>query len=419
MSAWATYRAYRRQLRTQWLEPDGLRRLQESSLRRLVDHAVSTVPYYRQLFKQAGLEPEDVRTLDDLQHIPLTKKSTLQSLDLKEMTSSSYAPDQLVSERTSGSSGRPFELHFDREFGAFRNALFMRALSVAGYRCGRPALILAAGSRSSRRLLRWRYAPVDAPPEHLVDALNAHRPWLLYGPVTPLRQMALHIQDTSTRVHTPVAVAATAEALDGASRRLFTEVFGAQVFDLYGLTETGMLAWECPQHDGLHLSEDAMIVEMKPDEHSQDARLVVTNLLLRGMPLIRYDTGDLARPKVSGPCPCGRHLQRVEAVSGRALDCMRLKSGQRLSPYQITLALESICGLRRYQVVQIGIGRFTIRYESADTVAAEVAETAKTALHGVLGHEALIDVRRERCLEPAPGRKFKVVECRIADGAGQ
>ena len=182
--------------RSQWLEGQRLRRRQEARLRGLVKHAYDTVRYYRDLFDQSGLSPADIRGLDDLAYIPITTKADLQAAGRDAALSYAFDPVDLVCEHTSGSTGQPFTVHFDRRFVAMRNALFLRVLATAGYRLNqRLMLITSERSRVDRRWPSWRYASIEAPPENLMAEMEEFRPQVLYGCLTSLRQVALLAHD--------------------------------------------------------------------------------------------------------------------------------------------------------------------------------------------------------------------------------
>ena len=412
MSVLATSLACLRLQRTQWSDQGRLRRSQEARLRRLVAHAGRTVPFYRQRFERAGIDPDQIRGLRDLQRIPVTTKADLQAAGPDATLSSAFDPADLVREHTSGSTGRPFTVAFDRRFVAVRDALFLRVLATAGYRLSdRLMLVTSARDKRDRFWPRWRYASIEAPPEDLMAQFEEFRPSVLYGCLTPLRQMALIAR--GRRGHTPKAVVSTAEGLDPQSRRLLATHFGAPVHDAYGLTEAGMLAWQCAVGSGYHLAEDTAIVEFLPASDGAVSRLIVTNLELRAMPLIRFETGDLAIPADDGACACGRQLRRIRAIEGRAVDCVRLAGGRLVSPYRFTLALEAIEGIRRYQLIQNEIDRFVLRVDAGMDAPAGLEEAGRSAIRDLVGQDAAVEVVRERALDPPPGRKFRVVESRL------
>ena len=131
--------------------------------------------------------------------------------------------------------------------------------------------------------------------------------------------------------------------------------------ETYGCTEVGPVAWECAAHDGYHLAAETTLVECLPQAAGDPSPVVLTSLELRAMPLIRYAVGDLASPKAGPPCPCGCRLPRLARIEGRIADCVRLRDGRMRSPYHLTLALEQVEGLVRYQVVQEELDRFLVR----------------------------------------------------------
>jgi phenylacetate-CoA ligase len=417
LSALATALAFARLQRSQWLDSDGLRRHQEAKLKRLLEHAWHTVPYYRHHLKRAGLRPADVRGLDDLAHLPVTRKCDLQAAAPDAALSAAFDPVRLVREHTSGSTGRPFTVAMERSFVALRDALFLRVLATAGYRMPQ-RLLLVTGDRHKRprRFPPWRYASIEASPEALLQALEEFRPSVLYGCLTPLRRIALLAQARGRRTHRLQAVVSTAEGLDPTSRLLLEDAFGAPVYDAYGLTETGMIAWQCAAREEYHLAEDTAIVELV-SEPDGTARMVVTNLELAAMPLIRFETGDLAVPGEHGTCSCGRHLRRLARLEGRTVDCIRLVSGELLSPYRFTLALERVEGIRRYQLIQHDLKRFSLRVEPGPDAGADLGAVAGRVIRGLLGAGADVEITLESALDPPPGRKFRVVESRLGQGA--
>jgi phenylacetate-CoA ligase len=126
-------------------------------------------------------------------------------------------------------------------------------------------------------------------------------------------------------------------------RRLLEEVFGCPVFDRYGCREVSVIASECPAHSGLHVNAECLYLEIEtPEGRARDGEVgsvLVTDLLNRAMPLIRYRIGDLGA-WATGECPCGRGLPRLAALHGRSTDFLvgsdgRLVSGVFLATYVV------------------------------------------------------------------------------------
>lgn len=402
----------------QWLSRKQIHHLQVSRLVDLLRDAYENVPYYRSLFDRAGLKPQQIRTLDDLRRIPISSKADLQSVSDQQRLNCRFSENELVTESTSGSTGRPFTMLFDREFVNVRNSLFMRGLRAIGYRFGDKLLLVTSRRRVSRKWYRWKYLSIESSAQTLVDDYARFKPKILYGCKTPLCLMAQFMARHGTSYHRPHAVVTTAESLDESSRKLLEDTFGAPVFDFYGLTEVGLLAWQCQQQTGYHLSEDTTIIELQPDRAANSYRLIVTSLFLKSMPLIRYQTGDLVSSVDDGVCGCGRHLRRIQRIDGREVDCLITSGGNRISPYRVTCALESIAELTRFQVIQESPDHFTVLAETERSAADLVERKVRERLTSIVGNDASIQVNTRERLTTQSDHTFRVVERRFLEEQG-
>jgi len=212
----------------------------------------------------------------------------------------------------------------------------------------------------------------------------------------------------------PKRIFTTAEMMDAATRKLLEDTFKSEVYDFYGLTEMGLVGWECPEHNGYHLAEDCIIVEYLPIQNGgNSAKLVMTNLDLVSMPFIRFETGDVGMPGNQEPCPCGRSFSRLERVEGRFLDCVQLQDGQRISPYKLTGALEKLQGIERYQVIQEDYGKFTIKIKPGINGVAAADSEIREIMRSVLGNQITVTVLKNAEIDLKPGEKFRVVASRL------
>jgi phenylacetate-CoA ligase len=397
--------------RAHHLGPEALHRLQSKKLRQIVEHAFATVPFYRQRWTRDGVHPDQVQTTKDLARLPVITKSELQATPEPMRLSSIFEREALIARRTSGSSGRPMTLFRDRAFEDHQKMVFLRALLAAGLRPWHRLLVVSGGLGETRSgLPGWCYVSSEEAPETMLAVMQVHRPQFIYGFLTPLRQLARLLRERGPPSRL-IGVITTAETLDSSTRALLADSFQAEVFDIYGCTEAGPLAWECKAHSGYHLAAETTVVECVNTPSTEPGQVVLTSLELRGMPLIRYAVGDLAVTADGGRCTCGSCLPRLARLEGRLVDCIQLPGGRLLSPYHLTLALEQIGGLARYQIVQENIDRFLVRAQG--TRGADIDRRIAAALHGLFGISTDIEVRWEADLEPPPGRKFRVVECRL------
>lgn len=249
------------------------------------------------------------------------------------------------SEYSGGSTGEPVEFLIDPASRRRRQWRFLRALFHAGYRPGQRLWILST-HRESRinRLARWTYVDLRATESELARRYLQECPQVLYGPLRALLALAEELPRNAPR---PRVLVATAELLRSEDQRALRAGFGIEAADFYGMTEIGLYAHRRAGERHYHLAAPDIHAEFLPCEDDPALeRLVITTLSACAMPLIRYDTGDLVRRDPAAP---GRPI--TEFV-GREIDGVLMRNGRRISPYRLTLALESVPGITRYQIVQ-------------------------------------------------------------------
>lgn len=243
---------------------------------------------------------------------------------------------------TSGSSGRRGIFLFDRHEWAAIIASFARAREWAGLRVEltrqvktavvasttawhMSSLVAATGRSWWMPELRL---PASEPLERIVAALNTWQPELLIAYASMGHLLAEEQRAGRLRIR-PRRVMTSSEVLTDAARRAITATWGKVLFNQYAATETGAIAAECPSHDGLHLFEDHVLVEVVDSDNQLvppgtfGAKLLVTTLFSRTLPLIRYELSDSVSLGAE-PCPEGRPFATVTAIQGREQDVLEL-----------------------------------------------------------------------------------------------
>jgi phenylacetate-CoA ligase len=171
-----------------------------------------------------------------------------------------------------------------------------------------------------------------------------------------LRNLAITARQEDLSIHQPKVLALSAELFDENTRRTVSSVFKGQMVNFYISTEGGMMAVECRQHQGLHVAAAGVVLEAvrdgKPVPPGVPGSVVLTNLANRSTPIIRYSgMGDVAILK-DEPCTCGSRLPLLKVIEGRIVDSVVLRSGRLVHPFTLTLALEHIPMIARFQIVQ-------------------------------------------------------------------
>jgi phenylacetate-CoA ligase len=324
------------------------------------------------------------------------------------------------SSRSSGSTGEPFRVFYDaRAWAMVKYLVKLRARAACGVRWShRVALLDAISPEEEGRLpMEWtgrvRRISVLQPAERVAARLVAFRPHVIYGLPSALLEAGYWL----SAAHEEPAVSAvftSGELLDGDTRQKLRELYGSSVFDVYGSSETKEVAWEC-QAGGMHINQDVTWVEiLDPEGHrlpeGAEGEIVVTLLVNRAMPMVRYRTGDLGS-LLTGGCSCGFALPRLGVVTGRQADVLILSGGRRVSPYAITCALEAVPGVLRYQVSQVGSDRLRVRARTdSPTGSADLAADIRLALERAIPGPLTIETEFVEHFETGPRAKFRVVQ---------
>ena len=322
---------------SQWFGRDELDQLEARALRELLCYAGQNVPYYRELFQKERFDPRGVCSRADLAQLPLLTREIVREryADLVDVRQRG----KNIKKGTSGSTGKPLKFEYSRASECWRQAIKTRGYGWAGYRPGRRTFFywaaVAAGLPSLKvrvdRLLRREtffdsMKQDEAARRAALELLRRSRPEIMICYTQACAQFARWIADNNLRDWDDLPVICAAEAVLPADRAVLTRAFGPDIFESYGSRETMLMAAECEQHAGMHLSEENLLIELVKDgkvlPSGESGDVVVTDLHNYGMPMIRYVNGDVAVLAADGRCGCGRSLRRLERVDGRRADTM-------------------------------------------------------------------------------------------------
>jgi len=367
--------------KSQWLMREDIVDMQAERLRSVVEHAYRNVPYYNKLFKDNGLRPEDIKTRQDLKKLPMLTRANIRSAG-KEMLATNWHQlkrQKPIGYTTSGSTAEPLRFFLTPESLSWAAAAKYRAWGWAGYRFGdRVALVWGshmdqqAHQKTAARLkdVFRRQIMMDAfkitedDLRTFAEEMADFRPRIIRGYATGVYLLARYMEKHPNERIEPRAVITTAETLFPPHRQLIEEVFGCQVFDWYGSRETSLIAHECKEHSGYHISAENSVLEFIADgeevEPGEVGQITITDLHNYAMPFIRYDIGDAGRTSEE-KCPCGRGLPTFAKVEGRVADFIVSANGDLVSPGFFGLLFQEATGIDGYQVVQDVKGKAVIR----------------------------------------------------------
>lgn len=352
--------------RSQWWAGDKIRRHQDMKLVDTLRYAVEWVPHYRDL----GLEADQITSGADLEQFPVLTKSTLQENQVR-LLADGVTLDTCKTSTTSGSTGEPTTSAFDRNTWLLcKYTLKIRRLLAYGVGIGKRVLLvsemhpeeIAESSRvfGAGLLFGQRYVSIHQPVSHGLNEIRSFRPHAIYAFPSYLAELLEYCERRQEALPGLGTIFTSSEVLTEGLRQRLMNAFSADVCDVYGNTEFKEVAWQC-RSKRYHVNFESTWVETIDEAEDGFGTVLLTTLVNRAMPLIRYRVGDRVRIG-TGECDCGRNGPWLAAVSGREVDMLILADGRRLSPYLLTSIIELDPAIRRYQIVQSSPSELTVRY---------------------------------------------------------
>ncbi len=370
------------------LDRESLDQLQLERLQSTLTRVARNVPYYRRRFAELGVDPDDFRSLDQLQSLPFTDKSVLReaypygmfAVPLREVVrlhgSSGTTGKPVVVGYTSGDLAKWTSLvarvlcaggvtREDVVQIAFNFGLFTGGFGLFQGAQALGAAVVPASSGSTRR-------QVAIMQDFKTSVLVCTPSYALYLAQT-LEDMGVNANALSLRYGL-----FGGEPFSETARRNIEERLKLTATDNYGISEVmgPGVAGECLHQNGLHVNEDHFLVEIvdpvtgDPVPYGEEGELVLTTLTKEAFPLVRFRTGDLTR-LLPGPCPCGRTLARMARVRGRADDMLIIR-GVNVFPSQIENILLDVEGTTPHWRVRLerekGLDKATVEVEASENV---------------------------------------------------
>lgn len=428
---------YLREYQTsEWNTAVELRDSQESALKRLIQHAYERTTYYRKLFDEAGIKPNDINQIRDLAVLPVLTKTALR--DCYQSLTATPRARFATKKTTGGSTGQAVTVLKNPNALARERAATWRAYQWAGIHVGSPQArfwgvplrkqdqiiqILTDFVTNRRRLSA--FGITDARMAEYYDALKQFRPTYFYGYVSVLLEFADYLDSRGLSIDWSLtSVITTAEVLGDDTRTRLENVFGCPVFNEYGCGEVGSIAHEC-ESGSMHVMDENLIVEFVSNPESpQMTELVVTDLYNFAMPLIRYRIGDFAT-RESQDCPCGRKLTRIKGIHGRAYDILVDKKGRKHHPELIMYVFEDMkrrnSSVRQFQVIQKSAGTLLVYLvvDNENSPDRSVEEELAKSIENAIGTQIDIKFEYKHRIPREPSGKLRLVKSEISPAIRQ
>lgn len=290
--------------------------------------------FYKKKYKDSGC-PLVLNGWQDFRALPLTTDDDIRKQGMEMVCVSQSQISRVVSLDTSGTTGLSKRLFFTEEDQELTLDFFHHGMKELAGSKDRVMILLPGSQRGGLADLLKRgieripaqslvYGLVEEP-EDCVDAICRNQITVVVGIPVQMQAVAAFCRDKKIKV--PVRrVLLSTDVLSDTARHQIEEGLSCEVFNHYGMTELGYGgALECGEHKGMHIRENDLYVETVEAESGKSlpegslGELVITTLNRKGMPLIRYRTGDMGRI-LPGRCPCGGILKRLDGKVRRIGD---------------------------------------------------------------------------------------------------
>jgi phenylacetate-CoA ligase len=399
-------RKYMRELeKSQWFNPQRIRKLQEKKLRCLTTHAYNTVPHYHRVFRANGLNAYSIKSLGDLRKLPILGRSEVRE-EFDALISKGYPKKKLSGGVTGGSTGEPTRYYTTKENRCWSRAARYLAWKWAGYEIGdkfaqvfglhldRPMFQSLKGKIEGKILRRCSldaYQMSEKTIETFLHQMRKFDPKIIYGTAASVANLAKFIEDKRLGLFQVRSIIVDSMGLFEHEIKMIERVFGCKLWWNYHNRENGTFASECSEHNGYHLFSQNFVFEFIAEGENvapgETGSIVVTDLTNYAMPFIRYEVGDAGMPS-DDMCVCGRGLPLMKELAGRTSEILVSAAGEYMqNPFSGRLehiVLETL-DIRQYQIVQETPTKIIVKIIPGKTYKDKDTETIRKLMHSLMG----------------------------------
>lgn len=361
--------------KSQWLKRDEINRIQNKKLRFLISHAYQNIPYFNHVFKKNSLKLEDINSKEDLFKIPVQRRSTVKKY-FNQLYDKSFKKGRLMNDFTSGSTtGERLKIFRDQDCINKSIAAEIRAYKWYGIDHLKEKFYYLIGADydikwENRFFKRLKYflsntikiSPIQLNTDNFDSFLSKIKKYdrrVLYGTPTGTCRLIKKLEERNEDINIEIFLNTDSYILKQ-QRKFIKDFFNCELYDIYGTSEVWGVAFECPEHNGYHLTSENVIMEVVDDNYEpvnpgEKGHLLLTDLTNFVMPFIRYDIGDIGVLS-DEICSCGRSLHLMEPVNKqlvyRESDYILSKNNDRVYLFDLSFILDDFSKISNFQIIQ-------------------------------------------------------------------
>ena len=368
-----------------------MKEYQFDRLKKQLEYVYKNSPYYKKTFDAAGVKVNDIKSFEDYKNsVPFISKPVIidvqaqnppfgdfLAVDLEEVNHLYYAPGPIIFPFTPEGFSHVVE-------GATRGLFSMglRKSDIADCTVNYSWVIAGKLLDGGMTRVGCGVMPggVGMSKTH-VEVMKLINCTVVFGFPTFCQQLADTAKEMGIDPDKDLSIRLVllfGEVRTEAGKKALGEAYGAEVRELYGTADLGIVAAECPEGGGMHLDPDVYLEILdpqtgKPVPWGESGEICGCDFGRKAMPIIRYRTGDITEGLNLEPCSCGRTTPRLKRILGRVGDIPRIK-GMFISPRQIDNVLDKHPELGGYQIIVDRPGvrdELTIKIEYKDATSLE------------------------------------------------
>lgn len=364
------------------MSPSDLKKRNEKRFIAIFRKAYDKSSFYHQLYSEAGINKDDIKSLDDIAKLPVITKDMIKKHGGEMLTEPAW---KLLKNHTSGTTGTPLLVYESWSSIWWEQAYFYCYRKRCGYIYGQPIVSLRGNLEKSETYLKVHisntlylssYNINNKTIRTYYNQIVKHKPVAIEGYPSSLYALALQLRDQGLQLQIPVAFTSSESLLEH-QRELIESQMGTKVYDHYGTTERTIRLSESVGHNGYYEDPGYSI-----NEYTADGE-ITTSLINDAFPLIRYQGNDVME-LIDGD-ECNTTQVKVKKIQGRKSSCLIGKDGTVYSGALLTRVFKNIVTIDEAQFVQREKGKVELNIVVGKNFSDRDMQTLKNAVVTQLG----------------------------------
>lgn len=395
--------------------PEQVQTWQADRLHELMEHVYNHTIYYRRIMDERGLNPDDIRSAEDLKKLPIITKQIARE-HFNEIVPDNISSLHYREGKTGGTTGEPMFYYCDENTWGYVTATKVYHWRKYGYEYGEPFAAMGSASLFAKKpsLVRRIYDRLrneipmntvnltDELCEKYIQIIRERRIRYIYGYAASIYIFTQYVASHGINLQQIKGVFTTSEMLTDENRALITKTYDCLVMDCYGARDAGLNAYERAYHE--YEVGYNVLVETTNEFKPNTGTLLTTNLLNYTFPLIRYQFGDEAELAPRNESK-GYNGQLLNRVLGRTSDVMRLENGHNMTATGFSMIMKAF-DVKAFSFNKTGVNEVTLAIvrDKEKYTEAQEKEIRKT-IYLYIGEDAKLNIEYIDHFEPLKNGK--------------